>query len=544
MHILRLFVAATAALTLLFAPATAAHASQTAEASISGSARVETAAGVATPYVGYVTLVDTDDLYGGQLTYTSDGTYVFAGVKAGDYRVHFGGEPALVPTTYWPGSRNETPEGLITVGEGEDRSLGEITLRQGGMLGGKILMDNGQGALVAAPAHVSLFKLDENAGVYEYYSENGVDTGGNYSAYVVEDGTYAVKARPTMESGLGSEWHVDARYFADSTDIVVGQGERVQFTDMVLEPRYFDIDRLAGPDRFGTAVEITRALFEDAAAPDVLYLTNAYNYPDALAAGPAAIQQGGAILPVAQGYAPAVVLDEIERLEPRRIVVLGQQNAVSQNVVEQVDARLGGSVQIARIGEADRYATAAAVVRAAFPEGSRYAFIVTGRNYPDALAAGAAAGHLSAPVILVPGSGSDLPTATATLLADLGVTDVLIAGGPTTVSPGIESDLRSLAGIATVERFAGVDRYQTAAMINQAVFAGSEFALLASGSGFADALAGSPLAGALGAPLYLTPRHCVPDDPYFQLWDQDVLGVTLLGGLPTLGVGVEELAAC
>lgn len=517
-------------------------------ASISGTVMLRT--GDTTSPVSANINIHVQDAYGqwvwsGSNFWTRpDGTFTIPDLRGRGYRLEFESSGAI--SEFWQDAPTVGEARTITVGEGEAATGIDVELDAVATIRATVAVRPGAGDATEplAQGEVALWRFDEASAVYAPVESPRSLSGGQYYSPSLSPGTYAIQFRADPSSGMGSEYYDDARYFSERTDIIVEAGDDIDLGTVVLEPRYFDIDRLAGPDRFGTAVEITRALFADAASPEVLYLTNAYNYPDALAAGPAAIHQGGAILPVAQGYAPAVILDEIERLQPRRIVVLGQENAVSKVVVDQVDARLPASVPIARIGEADRYSTAAAVVRAAFPEGSRYAFIVTGRNYPDALAAGAAAGHLGAPVILVPGSGSDLPTATAALLADLGATDVLIAGGPTTVSPGIELDLEGLPGVATVERFAGVDRYQTAAMINQAVFDGSEFALLASGTGFADALAGSPLAGALDAPLYLTPQHCVPDDPYYQLWDQDVQGVTLLGGLPTLGVGVEELAAC
>ncbi|WP_404429851.1 cell wall-binding repeat-containing protein [Microbacterium lacus] len=514
---------------------------------ISGVATVEAAGGVRQPYVGYVVLVDPDDYYGGGLNWTDDGTFEFEGLRSGGYQIRFGGESNLVPETYWPGVRSQDDADLISVGETDHPDLGEITLVQGGMLGGNVYARNAAGSLVAAPAEVSLWKRDEVTGYYEQYLQNWNDSAGKFGGALVEAGTYAVRARPAVESGLGSEWHTDARYFADSTDVIVAPGQRVQFTDMVLEPRYFDIWRVAGADRFSTAVEITRTIYGDAvpaaSRPSVLYLTNAFNYPDALAAGPAASAQGGAILPVAQDHAPEVILNEIARLRPLSVVVVGGVNAISPAVVAQVRARVGSDVQVSRIGEATRYETAEAVVRDAFRSGSPSAFIATGQNFPDALAAGAAAAHLGAPVILVPG-GEELPAATAALLADLGTVEVFIAGGPFAISSGIEADLQKLLGAVNVTRLAGETRYQTASVINATVFNGAERALLASGSSFPDALSGGPLASALGAPLYLAPSHCVTDDVYFQLWDQDVQGVALLGGTAVLADSVAELGAC
>ena len=61
-----------------------------------------------------------------------------------------------------------------------------------------------------------------------------------------------------------------------------------------------------------------------------------------------------------------------------------------------------------------------------------------------------------------------------------------------------------------------------------------------SGAGFADALAGAPLAGALGAPLYLTRPDCVPGDVVQDLWDVGARRVTFIGGPAAVGYEVQD----
>src|SRR5687768_2820966 len=53
-----------------------------------------------------------------------------------------------------------------------------------------------------------------------------------------------------------------------------------------------------------------------------------------------------------------------------------------------------------RIEGADRYATAAAVSANAFAPGVDVAYVVTGTNFPDALAGAPAAAHEGGPVLL------------------------------------------------------------------------------------------------------------------------------------------------
>lgn len=92
----------------------------------------------------------------------------------------------------------------------------------------------------------------------------------------------------------------------------------------------------------------------------------------------------------------------------------------------------------------------------------------------------------------------------------------------------------------TTRRLAGDNRYETAAAIAQATFpSGARVAVLASGEGFADALAASYMAGRLDAPLLLTAQAGLSTATESQLKGMNVSGVTIVGG----NVAVSEAVA-
>lgn len=111
--------------------------------------------------------------------------------------------------------------------------------------------------------------------------------------------------------------------------------------------------------------------------------------------------------------------------------MLGGPSAVSEVVVGQLRS-LVTSGRVDRIAGADRYATAAAVSRVFTQPGESELFISTGRNFPDALAAGPAAGRSGAPVLLA--EPDCLPQAVAEEAARLNPATVLILGGPAVLS--------------------------------------------------------------------------------------------------------------
>ncbi|MBD8023312.1 cell wall-binding repeat-containing protein [Microbacterium gallinarum] len=270
----------------------------------------------------------------------------------------------------------------------------------------------------------------------------------------------------------------------------------------VIDPFAEGETRLAGADRYATALSVASRYQPGVPA---VFVATGLNFPDALSAAAAAALVGGPLLLTPSATLPAAVKAEIQRLNPTDIYVVGGTGAVSAGVLNS----LSTIAPTTRLGDADRYLTGLKIVGATF-DAADTAFIATGRGFPDALAATGAAGALKAPVILVDGTKSSVPSSTLAELARLGVQNVALVGSSSAVSSGIQSQLAS-AGYS-VARYGGADRYATAAAINDSFFGygSTDTLFLATGGNFPDALAGAAMAGRLAAPLYITSPGCVP----------------------------------
>jgi len=264
-------------------------------------------------------------------------------------------------------------------------------------------------------------------------------------------------------------------------------------------------ERLGGADRYATAVTISKRLFPDGGAP-VVYLASGETFPDALAAGPIAAKQGGAVLLTMRAALPADVETELVRLAPARVVVVGGPAVVSAAVLDRVKAILPAAT-VERVFGVDRYATGAALSAGAFAPGEvPVAFLASGTTFPDALSAGAVAATLGAPVLLT--RPDALPLATATELARLRPGRVVIVGGPGAVTGNVTTAIKPI--VPVVERAAGIDRYSTAVEVAKRYLPASKSLVVATGLAFPDALAAVPLAAALGAPILLVLPDAVP----------------------------------
>ncbi len=258
-------------------------------------------------------------------------------------------------------------------------------------------------------------------------------------------------------------------------------------------------DRLAGASRFATSAAISADTFN--AGVPIAYLATGYGFADALAAAAAAGYLGGPVLLVSGDLVSNEVMSELQRLNPDRIVVVGGTSVVGNAVIDAVD----WIAPTDRIGGANRYDTAALLATDAFNAGVPVAYIATGLNYPDALAAAAAAGAQGGPVLLT--DTNSVPGPTIGALQALQPDKIIVVGGTSAVSTNVENTLRGIQ--PNLVRIAGSNRYDTAAQL--AAFNNSpDTVFLATGLGFADALAGASAAGHLGVPLLLSDTNSLP----------------------------------
>lgn len=199
----------------------------------------------------------------------------------------------------------------------------------------------------------------------------------------------------------------------------------------------------------------------------------------------------------------------------------------------------------------DRYATALAVSRSAFANGSCDTVIIaTGTNFPDALGAGGLAGAARCPILLVRSTGG-LPTAVKTEINRLtqghATRKVYITGSTTVVSALTESNLKSLVGSTNVKRLGGKDRFATANLIAREVgvvltakgipYSGKAF--VTTGLTFPDALLASPVAYAGQRPVLLIGKTGVDSALKATITALGVTDIHIVGSTASVSTSVQ-----
>ena len=184
---------------------------------------------------------------------------------------------------------------------------------------------------------------------------------------------------------------------------VIGDGVFGTVTEMLGQASI--VERVSGRTSWDLAAVLSAADF--APGVDTVVVASAENFFDALVAGPAAVALGAPLLLVTAGSLPGATENELRRLSPHHVVVVGDSRSISANVIAAIQAICPA---VEQVSGGDRYATAAAVAARFFAAGA--AVVATsGVDEVGGLAAVPLAASHGASIVLTQ-SGDQLPNAT------------------------------------------------------------------------------------------------------------------------------------
>lgn len=295
--------------------------------------------------------------------------------------------------------------------------------------------------------------------------------------------------------------------------------------------------RYAGDTRYETAVEISKKNWYEAYN---VVLARGDDFPDALAGAVmanSAMVQGPLLLTKPNELDP-LVLDELKRLNTDTVFILGGTSAVSDEVVKKLRSH---GMQVQRIQGQNRYETAANIAATAVENCDR-AFLASGNDFADALSISSYAAANGIPLLLT--APDRLPEATSQVLKAMGVTEITLIGGEKAISAKVQEELEK-AGY-TVERLYGDDRYKTNVTILESLAFDLDQAVVATGTKFPDALAGSVLAARENNPIILVPLNenalqNSPTSAYLNTYREEINNFFILGGWSVINYKVENI---
>ena len=298
------------------------------------------------------------------------------------------------------------------------------------------------------------------------------------------------------------------------TITVAGEFRTMKEFRAVLENRAdMTISSLAGDDRFATAIEVSKAGFEDGQAGAVV-LVGQDAIVDGLAAAPLAKAKKAPILLAKKDGLTEEVEKEMLRvlgttgLGNKTIYIVGGESQISKEAEAKL-AKLG--TKVVRLSGDDRYATSLAIAEEVTKEEKKLkpAFVDGGEGEVDAMSIAAHAAKEEAPIVVV---NKDVVSEDAKeFMTDR---EIVVVGGKSSVSEEVVAELDALDETENnVERLAGDDRQGTNAAVINKYHKNATTAFVAKDgyvggkSQLIDALTAAPLAGNAGAPIVLATNN-------------------------------------
>lgn len=294
------------------------------------------------------------------------------------------------------------------------------------------------------------------------------------------------------------------------------------------------VERIAGANRVETAVAFSRKAYPRQV--DTVLLAGYDGGADALTATFMASQLNAPLLVADKYKLSTELLEELERLHPKEIIILGGEAAVSRQIEEGLKEQL---YNIRRIKGDSRIDTSIQVAKDHYGESPiAEVFIVEYNSLVDALAIGPVSAQNGAPVLIT--LKNKIPNQVIHFLQDHDVGKVTIIGGENSVTNETMNELSKYT--PTLSRVAGKDRIETSLNIARKYFAHSEHSFIANGWQNTDALIGGYFAAMNNGPIVLINNHQENSDTMNYL--SEVGGKSyILGGKTVISEKIKDLIA-
>lgn len=266
-------------------------------------------------------------------------------------------------------------------------------------------------------------------------------------------------------------------------------------------------ERISGNDRISTALEISNKVSPGklATSEKAVILTRADMPFDALASSGLVGVKDAPVLLTKPSTLDSRVLNELKRLEARKVYILGGTTAISQGVENE----LKKSFTVKRLEGSNRYSTAEAINKEAGLDRASTAIVANGNNVADSLSASSVSSIKHFPIYLT--SNKKAPTLPSSIKT------VYLIGGESVLSENLMKQLEQQG--KNVVRLAGSDRFATNIAVNKAFFPSSDSFIVARGTStqtdredYPDAVAASSISKVNNAPVVLSHHSTVIPD--------------------------------
>ncbi|HFL2601421.1 TPA: cell wall-binding protein Cwp10 [Clostridioides difficile] len=263
------------------------------------------------------------------------------------------------------------------------------------------------------------------------------------------------------------------------------------------------VKKLKGADRFETAIKISQSGWTKS---DTVVIVNGEDKSmvDGLTATPLASIKNSPILLSSNEKLPQKTVEELKRLNPSKVVVIGGNNSMPNSVVETIKA-VNSKISVQRIGGDTRYQTSINIAKEIDKTNNiSKLYIGAGNGEADSLSIASLAGKEKTPIVLTQKDGVD--NEAEQFIKSNKVSNIYFIGGVEKISNKAIEQVGKIANKdISNNRVAGQTRQETNAKVIDKFYSQSKLdgVVVANQDKLIDALAVGPLAAKNNSPVIL-----------------------------------------
>ncbi|ENY8473995.1 cell wall-binding protein Cwp10 [Clostridioides difficile] len=263
------------------------------------------------------------------------------------------------------------------------------------------------------------------------------------------------------------------------------------------------VKKLKGTDRFETAIKISQSGWTKS---DTVVIVNGEDKSmvDGLTATPLASVKNSPILLSSNEKLPQKTVEELKRLNPSKVIVIGGNNSMPNSVVEAIKA-VNSKISVQRIGGDTRYQTSINIAKEIDKTNNvSKLYIGAGNGEADSLSIASLAGKEKTPIVLTQKDGVD--NEAEQFIKSNKVSNIYFIGGIEKISnKAIEQVGKIVNKDISNNRVAGQTRQETNAKVIDKFYSQSKLdgVVVANQDKLIDALAVGPLAAKNNSPVIL-----------------------------------------
>ena len=289
------------------------------------------------------------------------------------------------------------------------------------------------------------------------------------------------------------------------------------------------VSRVFGVNRYASAAEFSKQSFKFS---DTVILTESVILADSVLAGPLSVAMDAPVLLTSKDELRKETLAEIQRLDAKKIVILGGSAAISDKVKDL----LAKDYEVERLAGANRYETSVLVAKRVHElTNNDSLFITNGRAFADSLVVGAVSGKAGrgvTPIVFADKTG--LRDSVSSYIEAGNWNKTWIIGGDNVLSEQVVNELKAYKPT----RLAGASRYETSTIIAKQFNPNLTRLALAEGRRGLDALTSAVYLAKQDIPVLLT-QSTKMSEPVKEMISSEIFEVIILGGVSAIGDEVE-----